>query len=375
MRVAQVNYRFDAALADPDELLERYTTLTGWSRALLDGGAERVSVVQRFHRDATVTRNGVEYLFRASGVSRAVAGMRPDITHVNGLDSPVRMAMLRLRLPATTRIVVQDHASHVATERGNAAEQRVRRAARRAAMRAADAFFFTAEALAEPWRAAGLISPQQPVYEVLEAGTTLRPIDRAEARRLSGVLGAPALLWVGRLNAAKDPLTVLDGFERSLARLPGAVLTMVYSETDLLSPLEQRVAASPALRSRVTLAGQVPHRLMPAYYSAADVFVLGSHHEGSGYALIEACACGNVPVVTSIPTFQAITGNGRIGVLWAIGDASAFANALAFAADDDLPSARARSIDHFERALSWPAVGRQAMKAYHDVLARARPLR
>ena len=28
------------------------------------------------------------------------------------------------------------------------------------------------------------------------------------------------MLWVGRLNANKDPMTVFDGFERSLARLP-----------------------------------------------------------------------------------------------------------------------------------------------------------
>ena len=48
---------------------------------------------------------------------------------------------------------------------------------------------------------------------------------------------------------------------------------------------------------------------MPNYYGAADVFVSGSHSEGSGYALIEAMSAGVVPVVTDIPSFRAIAGD------------------------------------------------------------------
>ena len=58
---------------------------------------------------------------------------------------------------------------------------------------------------------------------------------------------------------------------------------------------------------------------MTTFYSAADLFVVGSHHEGSGYALMEACACGAVPVVTGIPTFRLLTGSGSIGALWTPG--------------------------------------------------------
>ena len=42
----------------------------------------------------------------------------------------------------------------------------------------------------------------------------LRPLPRAMARAISGVHGDPALLWVGHLDANKDPLTVLEGFEQ-----------------------------------------------------------------------------------------------------------------------------------------------------------------
>lgn len=377
MRVVQVNFRFDDTLTDPDALLERYTTLTGWSRALLEAGAACVSVVQRFSRDAVVTRDGIHYTFHADHTSarHAVVRARPDIVHVNGLDSPAPTWALRRALPASARMVVQDHGSQVPDERGGRIERHVRRAFRTGALRGVDAFFFTAPEQAEPWLAAGLIAPRQPVYQVLEASTMLRPVDGQQARRTSGVQGSPAVLWVGRLNANKDPLTVLDGFERSLTDLPAATLTMIYGEDDVLEDVQRRVSVSPALAARVRLAGRVPHHRMAEFYSAADLFVLASHREGSGYALLEACACGAVPVVTSIPTFRVITANGAVGALWHPGDPGACARVLVGAARQDLRLARTQVIEHFERSLSWSAVGEQAMEAYRNVLRVASRVR
>ena len=45
--------------------------------------------------------------------------------------------------------------------------------------------------------------------------------------------------------------------------------------------VRRRVSDSPALARSVRLVGRVPHRQMAAFYSAADLFVLGSAHEGS----------------------------------------------------------------------------------------------
>ena len=187
---------------------------------------------------------------------------------------------------------------------------------------------------------------------------------------MSGVDGSPALLWVGRLNANKDPLTILEGFEQSVAQLPNARLTMVYSSEDLLPAVQGRVRASATLQTRVRLAGRVANHLMPAFYSASDVFVLGSHHEGSGYALLEALACGVAAVVTDIPTFRVITADGSLGALWTVGDAGSLARALLEVGQRDGAACRAPIVDHFERELSWPAIGRQAMLAYRDIVAR-----
>src|SRR5262249_31647570 len=201
-------------------------------------------------------------------------------------------------------------------------------AVRRRLLGAADAFLFTTEEQSLPWRTNGYISDHQRVYPVLESSTNVRPMDRETARSITQTEGRPSVLWVGRLNAGKDPMTVLHGFERALEFLPDAVLTMVYGDDELLPAVRRRVSEAPALSRRVRLVGFVPHDQMAAFYSAADLFVLGSTHEALGYSLIEACACGVVPVVTNIPSFRVITDKGAIGVLWPHGDPSAFATAL-----------------------------------------------
>ena len=65
MHIVQANFAYDAGVSDPEALLDSYRTLRGWSEALLEAGAARVSVVQRFSRGARVERNGVAYHFCA----------------------------------------------------------------------------------------------------------------------------------------------------------------------------------------------------------------------------------------------------------------------------------------------------------------------
>jgi glycosyltransferase involved in cell wall biosynthesis len=364
LSVVQVNYSYDKGLTDPDALLDRYFTLTGWSEALGRAGAGPVAVVQQFHRDAAIARNGVDYSFRRSGMAAAVAARRPDIAHVNGLIFPARTWLLRRALDRPAAIVVQNHSDGGAVGRAPAL-----RLVGRAARRAADAFLFAAHEHAGAWRQAGLIAADQPVYRVMPASSTLQPLARDAARGESGLRGEPALLWVGRLNANKDPLTVIDAFERCAADLPAATLTMIYGTDELLEEVRARIARSPALRERVQLAGAIPHERMAAYYSAADIFIVGSHHEGSGYSLMEACACGAIPVVTDIPTFRLMTASATVGALWATGDAASCARAIAEVAGRDLDPERATLAAHFDRALSWDAVGRRALAIYQEVIA------
>ena len=378
MKVAQVNCVFDNGFTDPEALLERYTTLTGWSEALVAAGAAPVTVVQRFHRSLRLTKHDVEYIFVEDGgpchpspwrvsraVARAVAALSPDVAHVNGLEFPMQVRQLRSVLPPASAIVVQNHAGGGGVGRAPAL-----RILWRAARRSVDGFLFAAEEHVHAWRRAGVIAPRQPAYLVMEASTTFQPLPRASAVQASGLTGMPAVLWVGRLDANKDPLTVVDGFERALPALPGASLTMIFGTDELLPDVRHRIETSSALRGRVRLVGEVPHAQLPAFYSAADLFIVGSHREGSGYALMEACACGAVPAVTDIPTFRLLTADGSLGALWTAGDAIDCGRALVQLGQSDLAARRAQVADHFARTLSWPAVGRRALDIYAEVLKK-----
>ena len=368
MRVVQVNGAFDPRLATPNALLDAYHTLTGWSDALVGTGVS-TSVVQEFSEDASVHRRGVDYIFcrqRRSDLDpilAAVVGCEPDIVHVNGFEAPDAARGLRRVLPASVPIVLQHH--------GGKPPRRLSALGRtmRPTMNQADAFLFTSVAQAQPWIDRGYISPDAAVFDVPEASTAIAPVPRDEAQAKTGLDGSPSFLWVGRLDTNKDPLTVLAGFERALEAVPGAALTMVFGADDLIGEVRRRVAASAKLRQRVRLIGAVPYGDMADWYSSADLFVLGSHDESCGYALIEACACGVTPVVTDIAPFRAITSSGSIGYHWRAGDADSCASALIRAAAQLGNQSRRIVLDHFAASLSWTAVGRRARAIYEAVIA------
>ena len=122
------------------------------------------------------------------------------------------------------------------------------------------------------------------------------------------------------------------------------------------------------------LLGRVPHDRIETLMRAADLFVLGSHREGSSFALIEALATGLTPVMTDIPSLRALTNNGAVGRLWRPGDSQALARALRAAAAAALgPGARSVVRAHFDERLSSRAIGREFVAAYAS-LRRADPV-
>jgi glycosyltransferase involved in cell wall biosynthesis len=372
MRVVIVNGVARPDLATPDALLSEYRTLTGWGEAVRAAGASQVHVIQRFDSTADFARNGVEYRFRcdrtwfgrSSAAWRArlveeIETCRPHVVHVNGTASVAALLAIRRSWDASP-IVVQHHGEGFHRDA-------LRRNYTRRGLACADAVVFSTVVQAEPWRAAGLLDDRTQVFAVMESSTTFSPLPRHAACAQVMLPGSPAILWVGRLDANKDPVTVLNAFERVQRQLPRAHLTFVHQRDDLL-PLLRRIAASrPSLVAHVHFHGAVPHRDLRAYYSAADVFVLGSHREGSGYAVMEALACGLPTVVTDIPSFRALTGGGCAGALWPPGRADACAEALVRVATRLSETRRIQVRAHFERHLAWPVIGRQALSIYEEL--------
>jgi glycosyltransferase involved in cell wall biosynthesis len=229
---------------------------------------------------------------------------------------------------------------------------------------AADGVSFCARAQADPFARAGVLPRDMPLFEIPESTSAFTPGNTAAARAATGLRGSPAVLFVGHLDRNKDPLTVLDGVAIAVRDLPGITLACCFGSAPLRSEVENRIARHPELCGRVRLLGRVPHAEIEQLMRAADLFVLGSHREGSGFALIEALATGLTPVVTDIPSLRVLTGNGAVGQLWRCGDCRTLAGALRAAAESLGERARSAVRAHFDKHLSGPAIGRTFAAAY-----------
>lgn len=377
MRVAQVTCYVDPLDRGPDDLLAVWPTLASVAQSTARAGVE-VSVIQAAADDAEFERDGVRFYFvrerkgsnlrRRGGlwaspmtrnVARQAAALRPDLIHFHSLSFPLHARYLSRRLRGVPQLV-QDHADRP--------PPRWRRAVHRYGLAEIDGVAFTVRTQAEPFVKSGILRAGLPVFEVLESSSHFTPGDPAKARADSGIFGDPCLLWIGHLNANKDPLTVLEALSRAAPKLRDPRLWCCYRSAPLLDRVRERIAADPALKGRVELLGPQPHSRIERLLRAADFLVQGSHREGSGYAAIEALACGTTPLVTDIPSFRRITGQGAVGALSPPGNAEAMARTLvAWSARNKLER-RAQARSHFTRALSFEAVGRELRAAYEALL-------
>ncbi len=331
-----------------------------------------MTVIQAAFMDERIEHDGIAFHFlrhERSGPPLAtqrrlrelLERLAPDVLHVHGLGFPREVLALRAAMPATP-ILLQDHADR--------APRFWRRPSWRRGLAAADAISFCALGQAELLGAPMRLPAAARLFEIPECSTGFMPGDRELARQASAIDGEPCLLWVGHLNPQKDPLTILEGVKRAARELPGLKLWCCFGNAPLREVVEYRLAQDPELASRVRLLGHVSHEEIQRLMRAADLLVLGSHREGSGYAVIEALASGLPAVVTDIPSFRTLVGEGEgsAGELWECGDAASFAAALVRATRR--PALRAAARQRFDVELSPEALGRKLNSAYRQ-LARA----
>lgn len=373
-RVAWVGMYLDPLGRAPDELVGGGWREYGMAAAAARHAGVQVAVVQAGWQDAERAIDGVSCSFvreRGRPVLRLpggatirrhprrllarVAALAPEVIHYEGLVLPRALRALATALPGVP-ILAQDHASKC--PRG------WRRRWLRWGLAPLAGVVFTARSQAQPFIEAGVLRPGIRVFEAIEVSTRFTPGDPHTVREAIGLDGDPCLLWVGHLDANKDPLMVLDAVARAAVALPALRLHMCFLGAPLLGRVRERLRADPILAGRVRLVGAVPHAEMERYFRAADFLVQGSHDEGSGFALIEALACGTTPLVTDIAAFRRIVGQGEAGALVPVGDAAALAAAIGDWAGRDRAELRRRARAWFDRDLSYEAMGGQLRAAY-----------
>lgn len=220
-----------------------------------------------------------------------------------------------------------------------------------------DGYLFTGIENAQHWYDSNTISKNK-IIEVMEGSVDFRYNGNTNRNKNS-------FIWVGRLDENKDPLTVVKAFHRFLKFQPDTKLTMVFQEGDLKAQISEYIS-NHQLTGSIALKGFVPHDQLEKLYHKHQYFILGSHYEGSGYALLEAMACGCVPVVTNIPSFRYMTNNGNCGLLFAPKNEEELVGQLKKTVTINYDEYQKNVLDNFENNLSFQAIANKIALAFQS---------
>lgn len=355
IKLVDLNYHSHPKISNPAEVLEIQKASIGFVELI----KERLSIHLIKHMDFEGERNinGVCYSFFKSKnkfwhipfkTHHFIKKQKPDIVLIQGLVFPLQLIALRFQLGKRTKIIVQHH--------GEKAFTGIKKMFQKIADRYVSFYLFTSVENAEEFIKNKIISGKNKCIEILEASTFYMQSNKLECRQELCLINRPIFLWVGRLNLNKDPFTVLNAFEKYVYLYPEARLYMIYQTEDLLKEIRKRLDESSLLKNSVILKGKVDHSELENWFNAADFYISASHKEESGYALIEAMACGSVPIVTSIPSFKKITANGKFGFLFEPGNPESLLKVLLNLKNIDKEEMSVSVANHFKQSLSFKSI-------------------
>lgn len=198
-----------------------------------------------------------------------------------------------------------------------------------------------------------------------------RPLDKERCRRALGLSPRDAVvLFVGRFSPVKGLERLLEAVGL-LKDYPGLYLVLVGGDgPGAAAPpeLADRVAEL-GIRRLTRFAGQVDHRRLPEFYSAADVLVMPSHYESFGLVALESLACGTPVVSRAVGVMEQILRPGETGCFPVDGSAAAFAESIVRVLEGiaRLPGAREKSRATV-RGFGWPHVASAILHQYAELM-------
>jgi glycosyltransferase involved in cell wall biosynthesis len=175
-------------------------------------------------------------------------------------------------------------------------------------------------------------SPNGRLTEMRPSLVTAADVVPAPSRReWSGEL---ELLSVGRIDAEKNPLLLVEAIAELERRRPGRY-RLTWVGVGPLAAESERRAEELGLADRIRFEGYVPFGPgLLALYRRAHVFVHVSLTEGVPQVLVEALASGTPIVATDVGGVAGALDNGRLAVLVPPADLAALVSAIVRLSDD-----------------------------------------
>ncbi len=138
-------------------------------------------------------------------------------------------------------------------------------------------------------------------------------------------------------------------------------------------PTAPPATLSRRLRDRITFV-EAAETSETEVLSRADVAVFASDGDRPGPgALIRAVAAGALPVVSRLPVYEEVLGDGERGLMFEPGESQTLSAHLErLISDPELPARRARQTEAMDPALGWPRAADELEAIYQRLAARRR---
>ncbi|NJM80178.1 MAG: glycosyltransferase [Flavobacterium sp.] len=271
-------------------------------------------------------------------------------TLFHSFSFPIRFLILKYLLRNKVKWIIQHHA-------GEPSKNYIKSFIQKVAYSKADAYLFVSKKQAVNYIKKGLIKSNEQVYEVMECSNSFVLKDKLTCRKELGLeANRKVFIWVGGLDKNKDPMTMLKAIQLHKEKGYDFLVFMFFNKENLLEEVRHFIAEND-LEETVFLKGKIDNYKLENWYNAADFFISCSFTEGSGVSMSEAIACGCIPVVSNIPSFEFMTDNGKIGLHFNKGSHTDLAQKLILLDNLDIESERIRVHRVFKDKSSYEAIG------------------
>ncbi|MBI1768799.1 MAG: glycosyltransferase family 4 protein [Bacteroidetes bacterium] len=356
MRIISVQY-VSSSHTDPFQWLKRIDFYTG----IFDELAKNHEVHSFYHIDYKGSHeiNNVKYHFTGlSGLDlvfpvkfhQQIKKLNPDVILVQGFHHPFQVWLLQKSLKENARFYIHHHAERPL--------RLYKKFFQRLIDRFVSGYFFVSLQQAEEWITSRQIHDRKKIREVMECSSVYQITDRSLARQVTKVQGK-VYLWVGRFDRNKDPLTLAKAFAQFSSEHPEVSLYVIYQQNDLLGEVVEIVKGF----NRIFMIGCQNKDQLLQWYNSADFIISTSHYEGSGIAVCEAMSCGCIPILSAISSFKWMT-NENIGLSFKAGDTEGLHKALVKSLSIDTEIERRKTIENFQRQLSFKAIASRMSQAF-----------
>lgn len=156
-----------------------------------------------------------------------------------------------------------------------------------------------------------------------------------------GIKDKKLVLFVGSFRPVKGIHHLIDSIPEVVKKVKDCHFLLIggipqwvrYAQT-YLEELKRKVVEY-SLRKHVRFMDALPHRMLPYYYSAADVFVLSSVYDPLPKVVLEAMACGTPVVASRVGGVPEMLNHGVEGLIVPPENPSALAEALTTILSDE----------------------------------------